>query len=398
MDKIILHCDLNNFFASVSCLNRPDLANVPVAVCGSVEERHGIILAKNEMAKKFGVKTAEVVWQAKMKCPDLILLPPNMEEYTKFSKKAMAIYSEYTDLIEPFGIDECWLDVTGSQLLFGSGEEIANKIREHIKRELGLTISVGVSFHKIFAKLGSDMKKPDAVTCITRENYQKVVWNLPANDMLGIGKSTYSQIQKYGIHTIGDIARSDKEFIQKILGKNGEILWLYANGEGDTAVSHQGQVEIAKSIGNSTTCSEDLLTQDDVWRVLYWLSESVCRRLRKQELLANSVQIRIKDNKLSSNDFQAPLPFSTRNPKDLAQAGIDLFKKHYRWENNVRAVGITAINLTSEDQSTQCSMLYNQQKINEQEQLEDKVCSLRDRYGEQALLRASLMKKDDNQK
>ncbi|MEG0692471.1 MAG: DNA polymerase IV [Oscillospiraceae bacterium] len=393
MDKIILHCDLNNFFASVECRKHPELANSPVAVCGNVKERHGIILAKNEAAKKYGVKTAETIWQAKLKCPDLLLFPPHMEEYVSWSQKVKSIYSQYTDLIEPFGIDECWLDVTGSRLLFGNGEEIANKIRKHIKTELKLTISVGVSFNKVFAKLGSDIKKPDAVTCITRDNFKKIVWELPSCDLLGVGKATCNQLKKYGIHTIGDVANTEKEFIIKILGKNGEQLWHSANGDGDTCVAHQNEFEAIKSIGNFTTCPKDLINEDDVWKVIYRLSETVAARLRKHELLANGIQISVKDNNLLTREFQTSLPVSTRHPKELANVGITLFKKHYHWENHVRALGIKAIYLTDENQSVQCSMFMNQQKINEQEQLEDKVCILRERYGQQSLLRASLMTK-----
>lgn len=393
-NKIILHCDLNNFFASVECLDHPELDGLPVAVCGSIEDRHGIILAKNEAAKKYGIKTAEVVWQAQMKCKDLILLPPNMDKYIHFSKMARDIYAQYTDLIEPFGIDECWLDVTGSTMLFGSGEEIANKIREHIKRELKLTISVGVSFNKIFAKLGSDIKKPDAVTCIRRENFKDIVWGLNSSELLGVGKATCAQLKKYGINTIGDIARSEQEFITQILGKNGTGLWEFANGKGGAVINHQSDVDIIKSVGNSTTCKNDLVNSDEVWHVIYALAESVAGRLRKHQQLAGGIQISVKDNTLSVKEFQAPLPFYTRYPKDLADEGLRLFKKNYHFGNNVRAVGIKAINLIADNQSVQYSMLYDQQKINEHESLEDKIALLRERYGENSISRASLMIKN----
>ncbi len=391
MESIILHCDLNNFFASVECLDHPELKNYPIAVCGSVEDRHGIVLAKNMLAKNTGVKTGEAIWQAKAKCPDLVLVPPNIDRYIKFSKEVRDIYSNYTDLIEPFGIDECWLDVSGSTLLYGNGYDIAYKIKEYIKREVGLTVSVGVSFNKIFAKLGSDMKKPDAITCITKENFKETVWPLQACELLGVGKATYNRISKYGINTIGDIANSDISFLTSILGKNGEALWYFANGVGSDKVTNQDKISIMKSIGNSSTCSQDLTTQEEVWRVMFSLAESVTKRLRNHGLLAGGVQISVKDNTLSSREFQAPLPFNTRHPKDLSNVGIYLFEKNYQWQNNVRAIGIKAINLIPDNESIQCSLLHDQTKIIELDALEEKVCSLRERFGNNAILRASLM-------
>ncbi|WMJ23289.1 DNA polymerase IV [Paludicola sp. MB14-C6] len=391
MDNIILHCDLNNFFASVELLNHPEFKTYPVAVCGNSEERHGIILAKNEVAKKFGVKTAEVIWQAKQKCPDLILLSPNMDKYISYSKQVRRIYENYTDLIEPFGIDECWLDVTGSTLLFGNGFEIATKIKEHVKSETGLTISVGVSFNKIFAKLGSDMKKPDAITEISKSNYQSLVWPLPVSELLGVGKATCSLFHKYGINTIGDLAKSELTFIQSALGKNGEALWYYANGICNSKVEHKDATSIPKSIGNSITCSEDLSNCEEVWKVMYCLTENVAKRLRKNHLLAGSVQISVKDTNLFTREFQAPLPFSTRHPKDISELGIHLFQKNYHWTEKVRAIGIRAIHLVPDDEYMQYSFSYDYNKISELEALEEKVCFLRDKYGNSAIQRASLL-------
>lgn len=398
METIILHCDLNNFYASVECREHPELKQYPIAVCGSVEDRHGIVLAKNDLAKKAGVLTAEVIWQAKAKCPNLIIVPPNMDKYISISKKVRKIYSDYTDLIEPFGIDECWLDVSGSTLLFGNGYEIAYKIKERIKAELGLTISVGVSFNKIFAKLGSDMKKPDAITCIDKDNFKTNVWPLSANELLGVGKATYNKLQNYGINTIGEMAGATSEFLKSILGKNGEALWFFANGLSSDKVAHESASEVAKSVGNSTTANKDLTSRDEVWHVMYQLSESVTKRLREQGLLAGGIQISVKDNTLSSSEWQAPLPFYTRYPKDLCDLGISLFEKQYHWQNNVRAIGITAINLVLDNQSVQCSFLYDQEKIIEHEALEEKIAVLRKRYGDLAIQRASLLIKPPTKK
>lgn len=391
MEKIILHCDLNNFFASVECFDHPELKAFPVAVCGDPQSRHGIVLAKNDKAKAFGVKTAEVIWQAKAKCPNLMVVPPHMERYIYFSKMAREIYSDYTDLIEPFGIDECWLDVTGSQLLFGNGEDIAIKIKERIKSDLGITASIGVSFNKVFAKLGSDMKKPDAITIIKKENFKEKIWSLNANELIGIGNSTSKKLEKFGIKTIGDLAISDRNFLADILGKNGEAIWCFANGIGGTVIAKQDEINIVKSIGNSTTCAVDLNENDEVWQVFYKLSESISKRLRTQNLISNGIQISIKDNVLATKEFQSQLPFSTRYPKDLATEAMQLFTDNYNWLNPVRAVGIRAINLIPDNSSIQYSLIHKQEKINEHDELEQKVFDLRNRYGENAVQRASLM-------
>lgn len=383
---------MNNFFASVECRDNPVLKNYPVAVCGSAEERHGIVLAKNERAKKFGVKTAEVIWQAKQKCPGLVIVPPHMDKYIEASKAARAIYSRYTDLIEPFGIDECWLDVTGSTLLYGGGYEIADDIRNTVKKELGLTISVGVSFNKVFAKLGSDLKKPDAVSVISKSNYKSLVWNLPASDMLGVGRSTNQKLLKYGIKTIGDVAKTDIAFLRGILGKNGEALWYFANGEENSKITREDYHEIIKSIGNSTTCPRNLCSENEVWEVMYYLAEKISRCMIQHGLMAKGVQISVKDENLTVKEMQCTLPYATRYPKDLADFGIKLFKENYVWTHEVRAVGIRGINLVSEDNNLQCSLLYSQEKISGHDSLENQIYSIRRRYGEEAVLRASLMR------
>ena len=223
MLRSILHCDMNNFYASVECMLDPALKKYPIAVCGSVEERHGIVLAKNYKAKAFDVKTGDAVWQAKQKCKDLVVVPPHYEEYIKYSKLARSVYERYTDQVEPYGMDECWLDISGTESLFGSPEKVANEIRETMKFELGLTISVGVSFNKIFAKLGSDMKKPDAVTVIPKDTFREKIWGLPAADLLGVGRATQRVLDSYCIRTIGDLANINPEFLRRRLGKNGVI-------------------------------------------------------------------------------------------------------------------------------------------------------------------------------
>ena len=311
MAKIFLHSDLNNFFASVECLYDPSLRDKPVAVCGNPEARHGIVLAKNMLAKKKGVKTGEALWQAKEKCRDIVFVKPHYDRYLKFSELAQEIYKEYTDLIYPYGIDEAWLDVTSSTGLFGSGEKMANEIRERIKYELGITVSVGVSYNKVFAKLGSDMKKPDATTVITKENFMKKVWPLPVSDLLFVGSSTKRKLNLYSIKTIGDLATCDTKLLLSLLGKNGIMLQNFANGhEYADDVPHLQEPPI-RSIGNSTTTPRDLITDDDVRIVLYVLCESVAGRMRDHDFACRTVQIYIRNKDLRSCLRQGPLDFLT---------------------------------------------------------------------------------------
>ena len=261
MERTVLHIDCNKFYASVECLYRPEIRNKPVAVGGDVESRHGIILTKNEIASKYGLTVGEPLWKARKKCPDLIIVPPNYPLYLRFSKLARMIYADYSEFIEPFGLDENWIDVSGS---VQSGEEIANEIRERVKSELGITVSVGVSFNKIFAKLGSDYKKPDAVTVISKDNFRDIVWPLPCGDLLMVGRATAAKLNSYGIKTIGELANTDEKFLKTVLGKNGQTLRDYANGLDISPVRRADEASDVKSVGNSTTTPRDLVDNDDV--------------------------------------------------------------------------------------------------------------------------------------
>ena len=362
MTRTILHCDMNNFYASVECFKNPKLKPYPVAVCGEVEERHGIVLAKNYKAKAYGVSTGEAIWQAKQKCPDLVIVPPHYDEYMSFSKAAREIYEHYTDQIEPFGMDECWLDCTGSTGIMGSGEKIANEIRERIKFELGLTISAGVSFNKIFAKLGSDMKKPDAVTVIDENNYREKVWPLPVSDLLYVGPQTTKKLRGMNVTTIGDLANFDPILLQSKFGVNGIKLWRFANGTDHASVKPSDYVDPIKSVGHGATSVVDLETNYDVWLALLDLAQDVGHRLRASELAAKGVQITVKDNELMSRQYQMTLDFPTRSPLELAQAGFALFQQRYQWFKPVRAITIRGINLVSERQPLQLDVFCDYQR------------------------------------
>ena len=391
-DKIILHCDLNNFFASVSLLFNPTLYDMPVAVCGSVEARHGIVLAKNEIAKKYGVKTAEAVWEAKAKCKDLVILPPDYKKYVEYSRAAREIYSRFTDMIEPFGIDECWLDVTGSTLLFGSGEEIADKIRRTVKRELGITISVGVSFNKIFAKLGSDMKKPDAVTVISRENFKQKVWPLPVGDLLFIGKRTAERLNQNGIFKIGDIPLCEDGMLTRLFGKNGLLLKTYALGLDDSPVCPPDENYKPKSVGRSTTPDHDITDRGEVWRIYLELCEEISDELRKTGLYATGVQIHTRDTSLKIKETAHSIDSPTNSALLLAKYGMELFDKTYNWNLPLRSVGVRAINLKADCAAVQEDLFGESDKNERIEKIEDSIYSVRDRFGKGSIKRGRNVK------
>lgn len=391
MERVILHSDINNCYASIEMLYDPTLRGKPIAVGGSVETRHGIILAKSEQAKRCGVKTGEAIWQAQQKCRDLIVVPPHFERYSRYSRLVRDIYRRYTDTIEPFGLDECWLDVTGSQGLFGAGDTIAEDIRKTVSRELGITVSVGVSFNKIFAKLGSDLKKPDAVTVIEKRNFKEKIWDLPASAMLGCGRATVRRLESYGVHTIGQLAACDLHFLQYTFGKMGEELWKYANGLDVSRVKPDGFTEVSKSIGHGSTCVRDLTTAQEVWLVLLSLAQEVGRRLHAEGLAATAVQIGVKDSALFVRQYQCPLQIPTQSAFELAKAAFALFTNAYRWELNVRAVTIRAIRLIGADTPVQTDLFSDFSRHIRQEKIDRTVLEIRRRYGKAGIFNACLL-------
>lgn len=392
-ERVILHCDLNNFFASVSLLFNPTLRSVPVAVCGDKEQRHGIVLAKNEAAKRCGVKTAEAIFEARAKCPELVILPPMMDKYKEYSEKAHRIYEEYTDMIEPFGIDECWLDVTGSRLLFGSGEEIADKIRREIKQKLGITVSVGVSFNKVFAKLGSDMKKPDGITVISRENFREKIWRLPISDLLFVGRKTTDRLRSCGICTIGDAAVCSDEMLERLLGKNGLELKRYALGEDNSPVSRQHEKATPKSIGRSVTRQQDFKTPDEIWGMFLSLAREISDSLREQGLYAGGVQVHIRNAALSVKEFSRSYPDSVNGAKIIAERGMELLNEHFGFTEPLRSVGLRAINLRGYQTAIQEDIFGDSEKRETEEKIESSIYELRKKFGSTSITRAAEDKK-----
>ena len=395
MERTILHCDCNGFYASVECVLHPELRTVPMAVCGDPESRRGIILAKNELAKGYGIKTAETIWQAKRKCPQLVLAPAHHDQYALFSKRINGIYQRYTDLVEPFSIDESWLDVTGSRELFGGGKKIADELRKAVREETGVTISVGVSFNKVFAKLGSDYKKPDAVTVFGREQMESVIWKLPAQALLFVGPHTEKTLEKFGIHTIGDIARMELPAMRRMLGKTGEALWTYANGLDHSPVAAAGAGEPPKTIGNSTTLPHDVTSEEEVRRVLLELAESVASRLRRQGMKAGEVQLTVKNGEFQEYQRQCRLEPAVCDARSLYKAALALYRREdRRWA--VRLLGLRAGKLV-EAGAAQMSFFANTRDLEREERLETAVDALRERFGGGSVRRGTVLEKKERE-
>ena len=381
MKRIIFHIDQNCYFASVEMISRPELRNVPMAVAGDAQARHGIILAKNEPAKKYGIKTAEAIWQAKAKCPDLVLVDAHHEKYMFYSKKLREMYSEYTDRVEPFGLDECWLDMTDSVSGYSEAEELALEIRNRVKSEFKLTCSVGISFNKVFAKLGSDYKKPDATTVFTDEDWKEKIWPLPVSDLLFVGGRTAEKLSKINIKTIGELADSDAGFISRYLGKAGIVLWEYANGIDDSPVAESGYKRIPKSVGNSTTTAVDMTSDREIEKTLHMLSESVAQRLRKHMLKGTVVQITVRDCDLGIYEKQRMLYRPTDDAKEIYSAARQLFRESYGWNKGVRSIGVRCTKLVRADSGEQMSIFTDEFADERDSRLNKVIDDINTRFG-----------------
>ena len=418
-----MHSDLNNFYASVERILNPDLKGKPIAVCGNEEERRGIVLAKSEEAKRHGVKTGDTVWQARRKCEGLIIVSPHFNQYMHYSRLVKGIYARYTDLIENYGIDECWLDVTHSLKIFpeydgqiytdggksedgngnvgdgkggnvGDGERhftddflrfIGDTIRFKVKEELGLTVSVGVSFNKVFAKLGSDLKKPDGTSVISAVNYKSVIYGLPVSDLLMVGAATDKKLRGMGYDTIGRLAAADDERVVKALGKFGRTLLTYARGEDDSPVRAMDEDRQLKSIGNSTTCPKDLTDYDSVKRTLFVLSESVATRLREADLgFADTVHLWVRDSELNGYQVQRKVRH-TRLCGEIAEHAFTLFKEKFKPPFKVRALGVTVSGFDSG--TSQITFDETAGDYGKREKAEMCVDEIRKKYGYASLQR-----------
>jgi len=388
--RTIIHADMNNCYASIEMLHHPKLRGHPVAVGGSVEQRHGIILARNYEARPYGIKVGQALWQARQLCPGLIIVPPDYEKYLRFSRHFRKILADYSPQVEPFGLDESWADITGYTRHNGDGQAIADEIRERVKYELGVTVSIGVSWNKIFAKLGSDIKKPDATTVITESNYQNVVWPLPAADLLGVGRATQAKLSRYGVNTIGDIASTDVRILQSWFGKWGLFLHTYASGRDKSPVAETGEASVIKSVGNSTTCPRDLECEADAHIVFQNLAESVAERMRDLGMQARTVEVSLRDNDLSWCTRQMTLTKPTHISTELCAAAMFLMRANYKWERPLRSIGVRGTNLVPIGDTRQMSLFEDEIKRDRAEKLEFTIDEIRRKFGHFAIDRAML--------
>lgn len=402
MENLFLHVDMNNFYASVECRERPELQNLPVAVAGDPDKRHGVVLAKNQLAKMAGVKTGDTIWEARSKTPDIVFLPPNFPLYDKISKQFFDICNDFTCYVEPFGPDECWLDCTQTQKLFDSGENIANRLRARIKSELGITASVGVSFTKMFAKLGSDMKKPDGTTVITKDNFKELVWKLPIEDLCGVGRKTKIKLNKINIYNIGELAASDYRVIKNLLGKNGLDLRAIAQGENIGDVREAVVEREVKSIGHGLTALKDLTTFEEFTTLIYYLSELIAARLRKANFTARGLHLGLRTSTLRHYGKQMLLDIPVNSSSDIGNAAIALFKTIYDGAP-LRSIHISTFMLSSPPDGEQLSFkdleaystsAFTPSKATNNTNLDIAIQRLRAKYGKQSVLRACHLTQD----
>ena len=391
-DRLILHCDLNNFYASVECVTHPEWKDIPLAVAGNPEKRHGVILAKNELAKAKGIRTGDTIWQAKQKEPKLLCVPPHFSDYMRYSKEVFDIYTRFTSQVEPFGPDECWLDVTHSTNLFGTGRQMADEIRAVVKRETNLTLSAGVSFNKVFAKMASDIRKPDATTVITKVNFRDVLWPLPASDMLMVGKKTAEKLLKIGISTVGDLANADRALLKSHFGVVGEKLCDYANGLDDEPVREYVKSREEKSVGHGMTATRDLNTYAEVEALITYLSDKVGVRMRKMGVRGNGVALGLRGSDLKHFSRQKPLEHPTQASEDIRRAAIALLHENWSEDYPLRTVTVSVYDI-GHVSSVQLS-LFDDGKAEKTEKLEKAIDSIRKKYGDEAIYRAGLVGTD----
>lgn len=391
MERTILHVDINNCYASIECLHNPELAGKAVAVGGDVQARRGIILAKNYKAKDYGVQVGQALWEARQKCPELVIVPPNYPLYLKYAQYIRKIFVSYTDMVEPFGIDEAWLDVSGSRELFGEGRKIAEDIRMRVKNELGVTVSIGVSFNKVFAKLGSDIKKPDAITILDKQHYQKLIYPLPVENLLYVGKATQRKLYDRGVRTIGELIDIGPDILSKWLGKLGYMLYSFAHGDDLSPVARASDASAVKSIGNSATAPRDLECADDVKTVFFNLSESVAARLKEHGLKGGVIQIMLRNSELFSFERQMKLSRPTNISGEICSAAMELLINNYLWDKPLRSVGVRAMELVCEKTPEQITMLEDERSRDKAEKLERCIDGIRARFGHSAIIRGTVL-------
>ncbi|MCL2820883.1 MAG: DNA polymerase IV [Oscillospiraceae bacterium] len=384
MDKRIVLSDLNACYASIEIARRPELRGKPVAVCGNVEERHGIVLAKSDLAKRYGIKTGMVRWQAMRLCPGLVTVPPNIDLYRQVTNRVREIYSEYSNLRDDFSIDESWIDLTGT-CRTGKEIKLAHEIKERLKTETGLTASMGLSWNRVFAKLGSDIAGPDSVAEITRSNMKKVVWPLPVQVLMGVGRATTHGLSEMGIGTIGELAAANPDILKRRFGKNGTVLYAFANGIDTTPIKEEGTGLPVKSLGNSTTAARDMVCDEDVRIILMTLAESVAMRLREEKFKAYVIQISLRTTDLRWLIHERKIKRPTDITHDILDISFSLYKDIRLLP--LRGVGIRVSTLVPADEPEQMNLFEDEKRHDNKRTIDRAVDKIREDFGYHSIQR-----------
>lgn len=387
MERWIIHSDINHCYAQIEEMMYPELRNVPMAVGGYEEDRHGIILAKNDLAKKYHIKTGESLKEAFQKCPELLIVPPHYDDYLFYTEEVKRIYRDYSDKVESFGLDEAWIDISGTEKLFHkTAIELAEEIQRRVLNELGLTVSMGLSFNKVFAKLGSDLDKNKGLAVITRDNFKDMVFPLPVADILYIGKATSSQLNERNIYTLGDLALSSREYIKSFLGKNGEMVWLFANGYETFSVNSSQQM--IKSVGNGITAKHDIYNIEEAKIVLSILAESVAKRLRQSNKLGAVISIGMRYKDLKGLSRQKRVDTPTNIAQEILDTGMSLLRDNWNMAIPLRSLSISVSSLIEKgNYAYQMSLFHtaNEEERNEQLHLEEVIQEIKERWGEKSI-------------
>jgi DNA polymerase-4 len=390
--RVILHIDMNAFYCSVHEAVEPDVyKGKATAVAGSVELRKGIIVTCSYAARARGIKTGMLVGQALKNCPELILIQPNFDLYREYSRRFMKIAYDYSPLIEAMSIDECYIDITGSKQ-FGTPLDIAAMLQARIRNELLLPCSIGIAPNKLLAKMASDMKKPNGITVLRKREVPLLLWDKPCNHLYGIGNKTAEKLKKLNIQTLGQLAKADDGLLAEQFGIMGAVLKRSANGEDTTDV--HAEREQSKSIGHTTTLPTNFTDRNDIYRVFLNLADQVGRRIRKQQLLAQTIQITIRDPDMRTITRAAKLPVPTETREDIYEMACKLFEEHWEQGRPIRLLGITLQNLLNKEETAVQMDLFDYQKRPMKDKLMQTIDALRDKFGESAILTAGMLSDD----
>lgn len=390
-ERVILHSDINHCYAQIEEMRMPELRKIPMAVGGHEEERHGIILAKNDLAKKYDIKTGESLREALAKCPHLTILPPDYDAYLYYTEKVKDIYREYSDQVESFGLDEAWIDLTSSLSLFGNGMEIARRIQKRVLEERGLTISIGVSYNKIFAKLGSDRVKHMGLVEINRDNYKEIVWPLPVDELFYVGRATKKKLHYFSVDTIGKLASLPKGWMKDHFGKIGEMIWWFANGEDVSEVALTSAKDPIKSVGNAITAVKDIRTFEEAKIVYYVLVESVSSRLREQGLRGNVISISLRSKELKWFSRQRKIDVATNIAGEIMPVVLALLEENYDFSLPLRTIGVTVSGIEQDSPFTQLNLFKSEDERQRQKKLEETVDNIRDKFGFEKIKRCAML-------